>query len=193
MVSRLLEQDTTTADHYISDDPDAFYPVPSAPAFIDAKGVLRDYAPAPDLADLADRLIVRHRLGSLHTAAGLRIAYAWKAAGGTDSGLAKLGACKKASATERFIAYHQAGDGAQPPDLLIWLAADYLTGQQVKVVEAALFHELLHAGRSSKGSPGVNPHDCEMFTAEVHVYGLWRDALRTADAAFRQASMPLDS
>ena len=179
-------------DHCVSDDPEAPYPVPGLPAFIDANGKLRAYAPAADLADLADRLFERHD-GSLYAASSLRIAYSWKAAGGAKSGNAVLGACKKLSDTEKFVAYHAAGDGAKPPEILIWLAADHLRGATAYTVEACLFHELLHSGRTKKAAPTVLPHDCEMFGAEVRVYGLWRDALREADDAFRQMAMAVEA
>ena len=180
-----------TTDHYVSDDPERPYPVPTAPAFIDAHGKLRTYAPAADLAELAGRLLERHREGALEVATGVRIAYAWRAAGGAKGHNAVLGACKKLSDTERHIAYHMAGDDAKPPELLIWLAADHLALSQTKIVEAALFHELKHVGRR-KGKACVVEHDCEMFDDEVRILGLWRLPLRYANEAFRQMSLEVE-
>ena len=161
-------------------DPDKPYGAPIA-------GV--DFLPAPDLERIADHLIDECK--ELEHLVDLRdegkLAYLWKQKGGSAGGKAKLGTCTKASGLVGH--YSQA-------IWVIWLAADWcnifpLTRRQV---EAALYHELLHAGQKEDDNgiaiPKVEPHDCEMFGAEVRRYGLWKEDLKLIARAF-ETQLPL--
>lgn len=155
----------------------------------------RDFLPAPDLEAIARELIDEDEaLGHL---VQYRVVYLWKRKGGQKAGQAVMGKCTKASGPAKHFA---------DATWVIWLAADWakayeLTRQQV---EAALHHELTHAGEKeievtrpdgetdTKVVPAIRGHDAEMFRSEVERYGLWRLPLRTVAPAFRQLSLSFD-
>ncbi len=161
-------------------DPDRLYGAPAV------GGV--EYLPAPDLTHIAERLIDEcselEHLRELNDDG--KLAFLWKQKGGTATGKAKLGACTKASG---LVAHYSNAVW------VIWLAADWCNRYNLtrRQVEAALYHELLHAGEKEDEngivSPKVEPHDCEMFVREVERYGFWREDLQLARRAFEQLSM----
>lgn len=150
------------------------YNIPSADVFGDD-----DFAVAPDLEDLAGGLIDRHPEQFGHLAA-LELAFLWKAKGGVSKGKATLGKCQKPSGLLAFFA---------GKDWIVWLAADTARDARMtdRQIEAALYHELLHAGfDAERGDRAWVGHDVEMFRSEVEEYGLWHDSLRQVGPAFRQ-------
>ena len=112
------------------------------------------------------------------------VVYLWKASGGKANGKLVLGKCQKAAG---LVAHFSKADW------VVWLSADHgrdlgLTRWQV---EAALYHELLHAGQNEQTmEPAVYPHDAEMFRAEIEQYGLWKSDLRFVADCF-QGVLPM--
>ena len=183
-----------TNQHGPEMDPEAVYPVPDSGIFYDPgePGERRDFLFAPDLQEIGGHLIEEFdELGHL---TDYRITYLWKRKGGQRQGQAILGKCIKASGPAK----HLSGS-----TWIIWLAADWaghyhLTRRQI---EAALFHELTHAGEQeiertgpdgeklTEVRPAVRGHDCEMFRGEVEHYGLWRLPLQEAAPVFQQLEL----
>lgn len=175
-------------------EPDEQYPAPDEGLFVDfdEPSGLRDFLPAPDLELIARELIEDDEaLGHLQR---YRVVYLWKRKGGQRQGQPVLGKCSKASGPANH--YSDA-------TWIVWLASDWarhyaLTRQQV---EAALHHELTHAGEAEiektdpSGEtvtvtvPAVRGHDCEMFSSEIERYGLWRQPLKQVAPAFQQLDM----
>jgi len=156
------------------------YPAPSGMQFL-FEGEKLDYLPAPDLEAIADGLI--GELGDFEHLRDKRVLYLWKREGGKRHGQPVLGKCAKPSG---FAKHYTAAAW------IIWIASDWvnffhLTRHQV---EAALYHELLHAGEEidadGNKTPVVFGHDAEMFAAEVRRYGLWKEDLRLVSDAFKQ-------
>ena len=149
----------------------------------------KDFCPAPDLSRIAGRLIddyaeLEHLRELQQTG---QIIYLWKSAGGSGQGKATLGRCVKTSGLVKHFS------GAL---WCIWLAADWINLYSFtrRQVEAALYHELLHADMTGEQNgkppkPLVTGHDCEMFMGEVNRYGLWRNDLKIVAPAFEQAPM----
>ncbi|MFH0899572.1 MAG: putative metallopeptidase [Pseudomonadota bacterium] len=183
----MAEQDTLTiksGQHRVTIKLDDLnYRVPSLSEFGPPDDE-EDYMPASGLRVIAQRLIADcPELGHLST---LEVAYLWKREGGESHGQARFGACQKASGLVKHFS---------EAVWVIWLAADharimFLTSQQV---EAALYHELLHAGQkmTDKGEMvnAIQDHDVEMFHREVERYGAWRSNLTDAARTFRQLEL----
>jgi hypothetical protein len=162
-------------------DPDERYPVPSKGAL---EGV--DFAPAADLEKIADALISSDlaKFGHLRD---VTVIYLWKASGGKSAGKLVLGKCQKASG---LVAHFSEADW------VIWLAADHCRdlGMSRWQVEAAVYHELNHAGADvDTREPTVYPHDAEMFRAEIESYGLWKSDLRFVAPGFRDLPLFADA
>lgn len=175
-------------------EPEAPYPAPPAELFQDPDDPSgwRDFLPAPDLEEIGKRLI--GECEELKHIADYRVLYLWKRKGGQRAGQPTLGKCIKASGPAKHF-----GDCTW----IVWLAAGWTIayGLTRRQVEAALHHELLHAGEKeikvtrpdgltdTKVVPAVKGHDAEMFRSEVERYGLWRLPLQEVAPAFRQLSM----
>jgi hypothetical protein len=89
-----------------------------------------------------------------------------------------LGKCTAPSGLTKFYAQR---------DWVIWVAADHIRDRQFddRMVEALVFHELLHCGLTESEEPeDVKPttvgHDIEAFFKEVEVYGLWKTDIAQA-------------
>jgi hypothetical protein len=156
-------------------DPDERYPVPKKDDFE------REFAPAPDLAEIAEALIDAHqdRFGWIRDYC--RVVYLWKAEGGAVNGCATLGKCQKPGGLLKLFSDAQ---------YIIWLAADhardlYLTRWQV---EALLFHEMSHTRMGDNG-PALRGHDFAGFRSELEQYGAWESDLRLAAQAFQQLAL----
>lgn len=153
----------------------------------------RDFLPAPDLETIA-RYLIEDDEDALGHLARYRVVYLWKRRGGQSQGQPTLGKCSKASGPAKHFA---------DSTWIIWLAADWARDYELTrvQVEAALHHELTHAGEkeievtrpdgetATKIVPAVRGHDCEMFSAEIERYGLWRQPLKAVAPAFRQLSL----
>lgn len=137
-----------------------------------------DYLDAPDLAQLARKLIDRHQRFTPLT--GVTILYCWKAKGGESGGNATLGMCQKAGGLLRHYA---------ETDFVIWLAADHIRERELssRQIEAILFHELCHIGFHPKtAKPIIRNHDWAGFRAEIDEYGLYLDDIRAMGKAIQQ-------
>jgi hypothetical protein len=175
-------------------EPDAEYPVPDAGLFQDPDDPSgwRDFLPAPDLETIARQLIEEDE--DLEHLEGYQVVYLWKRKGGQSHGQPTLGKCTKASGPAKHFA---------DCTWIIWLAADWakLYALTRKQIEAALHHELTHAGEKeieittpdgeteAKVVPVVRGHDCEMFCAEIRRYGLWREPLKVVAPVFQQLAL----
>lgn len=152
------------------------YPVP---ALYDGE-LFRD---APELATLARTLVDRHdaTLGHLHE---FRVAFLWKAKGGTSGGKPVLGRTVKPSG---LTAYY-----AKQPTFIVHLAADHcrslaLTSQQV---EALLFRQLLQTAMDPEtDAPILVAPDFVGFVKELTEYGAWQPELRQMARASQQLSL----
>lgn len=168
--------------------PEQPYAPPSAGYFCSKEGIEPDldFLPAADLERIAEDLIDEY--AELEHLADAKIVFLWKREGGKHLDQPKLGCCTKASGMVKHFAQ---------ADWVIWLAADHLMWAYFtrRQVEAALYHELLHAGEKTdeKGEtrPSVEGHDAEMFCKEIERYGLWRQDLQLASRAFAGAQLPL--
>lgn len=126
----------------------------------------------PDLFDHLDRLSVT---------------YLWRKEGGKSKGLAVFGKCTKPSGLLKLFS---------ESNFVIWLAADHCRDSYYgdAEIEQTLFHEMLHTGVSEPdentgrgGGPQMQPHQLEIFHAEIETYGLDAVILREAAPLFRQA------
>jgi hypothetical protein len=110
------------------------------------------------------------------------IRFLWKSEGGSSGGKSVLGKCTRPRGL--LAKYSKA-------DFIIWAAADHcrLLGITRYQLEALLFHELCHAGRSAKEEPILIPHDFDGFCAEVERYGAWRHDLERALKSFKQLKL----
>lgn len=136
------------------------------------------YLDAPQLQALGIELIeTKARFSHLR---GMRIEFLWKRKGTRKSGIVQRGFCRLASDLIGFYA---------EVDFVVGLCADVCLAQgldQVQI-EAALHHELMHAGAHEETNvPMLWPHDFEGFGLEIEDYGLWTAELRTAGEMFRQ-------
>lgn len=150
-------------------EPDDLYPVPGKAVFFG-----NDFALAPDVQDIADRLI--SECHELRDAAYWRIRYLWKAKGGASKGHLTLGKCVKTSGALSFFS---------DVDYIVWLGADNVRDSMFtyRQVEALIFHELCHieTKESDEGDddqPAIKGHDAEVFLAEIQRYGMWRTSLQ---------------
>lgn len=149
-------------------EPDDLYVVPGKAVFFG-----NDFALAPDLQDIGDRLI--SECHELRDAMQWRIRYLWKAKGGASKGQVKLGKCVKTSGALSFFS---------DVDYIVWLAADNVRDAMFtyRQVEALMFHELCHIetneGDDSDDTPAIKGHDAEVFLAEIQRYGMWRTDLQ---------------
>ena len=144
--------------------------VPSDAAF---NGKL--YREAPELANIAERLIGEH--GFLGQLEHCDIRWYWKRKTGVSKGRVKIGYCKRAS----DLLGHFTG-----ADFLIWLSATTARDGKFtdRQVEAAVFHQLLHIGSDDNGNWIFSPHDFEGFAQEVRVFGTWTEGLKLGGTAF---------
>jgi hypothetical protein len=149
-----------------------------------------DFLPAASLETIAHHL--RETKRHFSELRGLGIAILWKRKGGTSNGKAVLAKCMKTPPMVKAL---------KNSTFTIWVAADHCRDYHLTDLqyEAMIFHELLHAElreieNEKTGDvtyqPAIVGHDLEMFTAEVHEYGLWTSELRRAKGTFEQASMP---
>ena len=139
----------------------------------DFKGKL--YRGAPELANIAERLIGQH--GFLKALVNCEIRWYWKRKTGVSKGRVKIGFMKRAS----DLLGHFSG-----ADFIGWLSAT--TARDGKFtdtqVEAAVLHQLCHVGQDDKGNWIFSPHDFEGFAQEVRHYGTWTSDLKLGGTAF---------
>jgi len=156
-------------------DPDAPYFLPLDELFNGA------YFAASDLDGMATALLEAYEL-DLQPHRTFDVAYLWKQKGGTRDGKAVLGKC----VLVRGLLAHFC-----PARFIIWLAADHLRDAKASryLVEAILYHEMLHVGEDEDGEPVLIPHEFTGFAAELRRYGAYTHDLRVAHQAFEQ--MPL--
>lgn len=165
--------------------PDDIYSPPGEAEFrvdrSDPDGDLYDYLPAPDLEVIGRQLI--NECEEIAHLLEVQVAFLWKRGGGKSHGKAILGKCQKTSG----LVAHYSG-----VTWIIWLAADHaysfrLTRRQV---EAALHHELCHAGEEldeqGEKVPTVYPHDFEGILHNVRRYGAWMEDLKLCRNAWQQ-------
>lgn len=145
------------------------YPVPMQHDFRGQNGVEHDWMRAPDLEELAQRILGEHE-ANLSGAAEYfdSIDFRWKREGGSKAGHLRVGATRKVGGAERHYT-----DAV----FAIWLAADHLLyrGRALdgessapaacRYVEMVLAHELSHIGETEGDNPRptLNGHDIEEF------------------------------
>lgn len=133
------------------------------------------YRDAPDLANIAERLIEEH--GHLRELVNCQIRYFWRRKTGVSKGRVKIGYCKRAS----DLLGHFTGC-----DFIIWLSATTARDGKFtdRQVEAAIFHQLCHIETDDEGNFISARHDFEGFAAEVRQYGTWTEDLKLGGTAF---------
>lgn len=150
--------------------------IPQGVRFVDEDGLEVDFLDddAGELQYLANAIFEKHGLLFKHLA-DASISYLWKREGGSGGGKATLGKCIKMSGLARHYA---------KCDFTIWLAADHCRDLQFDALqlEALLFHELLHIGvevnKDGQTKLVIQPHDLEVFLAEIQAYGCWTSDLK---------------
>ena len=133
------------------------------------------YRDAPELANIAERLIGEH--GHLRELINCQIRYFWRRKTGVSKGRVKIGYCKRAS----DLLGHFTGC-----DFIIWLSATTARDGKFtdRQVEAAIFHQLCHIETDDEGNFISARHDFEGFAAEVRQYGTWTEDLKLGGTAF---------
>jgi hypothetical protein len=139
----------------------------------------QQYLAAPELADIAERVIAQH--GFLQEIASCDIRWYWKRKTGVSKGRVKIGFMKRAS----DLLGHFSG-----ADFIGWLSATTARDATFddRQIEAAVFHQLCHVGWDDNGNWIFQPHDFEGFGAEVRHYGPWTEELRVGGKAFSAAT-----
>jgi hypothetical protein len=136
----------------------------------------RQYRDAPELANIAEKLIGEHGFLS-EQLVNCDVRWYWKRKTGVSKGRVKIGFMKRAS----DLLGHFSG-----ADFIGWLSAT--TARDGKFtdtqIEAAVFHQLCHIGSDDSGNWIFAPHDFEGFAAEVRVFGTWTSDLKLGGNAF---------
>lgn len=141
-----------------------------------------DWYDGGDIAGVATKLIEKHPM-IFRAARNSAIDFCWKRKGGAGGGKATYGKCSKATGLLKNYR----------PELefVIWLAADNIRDAMLTPyqIEAIIFHELKHVGRTDKNKPCIIPHDATVFVDEVTEYGLWMRDIQVLGGAFRQLTL----
>jgi hypothetical protein len=163
-------------------DPDNRFPVP-----FDSQFDGREFKDAPELEDVARKLIARaDELGDL-AAYPPMFRCVWRAKAKKTKGKTVLGFCNKLSGLVRYY-------GAT--DWTIEVSADAL--RDIKAsnfqVEALLFHELNHIEvvvdeDTGEASYKVRGEDAYAFVSEIKRYGAWKSDLDSVADAWDQAPL----
>lgn len=137
------------------------------------------YRDAPELGDIAERLIDQHE--HLADLLNCDIRYFWRRKTGVSKGRVKIGYCKRAS----DLLGHFTGC-----DFIIWLSATTARDGKFtdRQVEAAIFHQLCHIETDDEGNFISARHDFEGFAAEIRQYGPWTEDLKVGGSAFVKAN-----
>ena len=120
-----------------------------------------EFTPAPDLEQIAQRLMLRHQM---KTQMDCHILYLWRDKGGKSRGKPVYGRCTRPTGLLRHFS---------EADFVIWLAADHLreAGATEREVEAVVYHELLHIGEDEEGEVKLVDHEFTGFFSELRLYG----------------------
>lgn len=162
-------------------DPAAPAHVPDLEAFASGlPGIYNDFLDAPELSDLAVRLIDAYdELGWL---AQIQVTFLWKRVGGKSKGEPVLAKTQKLSGISEYLS---------GSTFLVWLAADNCKELTKFQLEALLYTRLIECAMDAEsGTYFVRPPDFVGFTDEVRRYGVWRESLLVAANAF-QPQLPL--
>lgn len=137
------------------------------------------YAEAPDVKDVARRLIPLYHPHLNDPEVPVRIEYLFVDPPPESKGKVVLGKCSKITGKHAFLAGQD--NGEQSPFFVIEISekAWHLIDDAAK--EALVDHELCHAG-ASLGKHGetklsIIPHDVEEFACIVERHGLWEQGL----------------
>lgn len=146
----------------------------------DETGKPLDFLKAPELKQIADRLIQEYpELSHLKDA---DIDFYWKASGGKSKGRKTLGRCELAKG---LVHFHTEAD------FIIWLGADNCQGSTEYFIEAIIFHELLHARWNDDTDKWcVVGHFYEGFPEEFLRYGTWKQDMEIIKKAADKATQP---
>jgi putative metallopeptidase len=156
---------------------DLFHGIPADESF-EEKDVSNIESQA--LAILGQKLIDDN--GEFRHLRTLTIRWFWRRNGGAPSAKVRFGAAQHPDGFLR---------DAYKADWLVWLSADHLRNARPtkRQVEACLFHQLAHAGVTSKGKLTVIPHQFEGFPTELQRYGAWNsDLVAMLEAAGKKPS-----
>ncbi len=146
------------------------------------------WADSTALWQRAQTLIERHP-DELEHLEGMSLGFLWKLKGGKSRGRPIYGQCVKAGGLLKHFA---------TSTFIIWLAADHVLAARYgdRQIEALLFRQLLAAGVAEVnedtgrgGGATLVPPDVQAYAAELRVYGLWQEQLKSAAQAFRQAPL----
>lgn len=131
----------------------------------------KPYKSAPDLAQLAARVMNKHQL-RFTVVQNFEVEYLWKARGGTERNEPKYGDCVMPGGLTKFFA---------KLDFVIWFAADHLGELSLSddQYEALMFRQLSKIGTNENTeSPLLVGYDFAGFNAELQAYGPWEEQLR---------------
>lgn len=144
-----------------------------------------DYYKGDRIEETAAKLIAT--APTLEALNGYRLVYFWRKTATKRNGRPEFGRVSKPSGLTRHL--------TQAADFIVEMAADECQGLDNWTFEAALFHVLCHAGEDENENertgditytPGIQPHDLEMFEPELERYGFWSAELRSARGAFHR-------
>lgn len=161
------------------------YPVPRRVDFVGMASGRPDYLPGSDIAEVAEVLLEQYPefLGLR----SVRIGYLWRREGAKRSGQLIGGAAQRTTALSRYFSAF---------DVVIYLAADVLEKVSItaRELEAAVYHELCHVGRTVRGRVTWHPHDFSGFAGELARYGPWTAPLQEMQQALepRPVQMEMD-
>jgi hypothetical protein len=163
--------------HFGSD----FYPVPCEDVFKDDEDRDLAFIPGADVERIANMLIGRHP-EHFKVIQNFKVAYRWRAKGGSRQGQRVLGRCQKTAGLLREFS---------GVDFVVMLSGDHCRACRLTFhqIEALVFHELCHIEASDTYQPRINGHDFEAFVQEVRLYGAWKPDLQLAESAFVQPSL----
>lgn len=133
-----------------------------------------DFVHAPELEDIAARLINRHPRFRPLSEAGIRIAYCERLGEPSGQGEDVMAKCQKAPALWRDLS---------GVDLVIWAWRDVWRSLTSIQREALIAHELCHPFVTEKGTLKLLTHDLEEFAFVAAQYGAWDDGIRIFSGA----------
>lgn len=152
------------------------------------------YAPAPDVAKMADRLIGDHHL---HLA-GQPIVYVFRDPAARSRGKIVMGKARRVTGLNAFLVSLAAGGGRLDDDLggevdhtffVMEIARPIWDDAPIEARRALVDHELCHFGVDDEtGALTIRGHDLEEFNAVVERHGVWREDV----AAFLGACAAVD-
>lgn len=133
-----------------------------------------EYTEAPEVAEIAERLIERHHTHLL----GLDIEYVFRSGTPARGSKAVLGRARKVQGLAAYLSRT-----SEEPFFLIEIT-EHTWGDLTQAQKEALVdHELCHFGVTEEGNLHIIPHDLDEFTIIVERHGLWNPDVRRMASA----------